>query len=219
MSLEKSDQLYDGGDGRFNITIQARILHGVLWAARQRMGSNKRLADHLGLSQGCVGRWLALKGVPSQRLRNSARWQATEKKLMELTGQSVDELFPQALSSNDFLDRPKTIEQTRGIPMSMLSGTALAPQALPLPDEILEWAEEQAGLSCAIASALTTLTPREQRILTLRYGLSGGEPQSLEQVGDCEHVGKERIRQIEVKALRKLRHPTRSRKLTPFADY
>ncbi len=66
---------------------------------------------------------------------------------------------------------------------------------------------------------LQTLSPREERIIKLRFGLTGtGEEQTLEQVGQDFHVTRERIRQIEAKALRKLRHPSRTRLLKPFAD-
>ncbi|MCD5398040.1 RNA polymerase sigma factor RpoD, partial [candidate division NPL-UPA2 bacterium] len=63
---------------------------------------------------------------------------------------------------------------------------------------------------------LETLTEREQRVLRLRFGIGDGYPRTLEEVGTVFHVTRERIRQIEAKALRKLRHPKRSRKLKGF---
>ena len=60
---------------------------------------------------------------------------------------------------------------------------------------------------------LETLTPREQMVLRLRFGLDDGRQRTLEEVGKEFNVTRERIRQIEAKALRKLRHPTRSNKL------
>jgi RNA polymerase primary sigma factor len=67
-------------------------------------------------------------------------------------------------------------------------------------------------------SALSTLTEREKRILMLRFGISDGSAKTLEEVGNVFKVTRERVRQIEAKALRKLRHPTRSRKLRTFLD-
>ena len=65
---------------------------------------------------------------------------------------------------------------------------------------------------------LSTLTPREEKVLSLRFGLEDGRPRTLEEVGKQFHVTRERIRQIEAKALRKLRHPSRSRKLKDYLD-
>ena len=67
-----------------------------------------------------------------------------------------------------------------------------------------------------IVGVLQTLTPREQRILQLRFGLEDGRSRTLEEVGKEFNVTRERIRQIEAKALRKLRHPSRSRKLKDY---
>lgn len=67
-----------------------------------------------------------------------------------------------------------------------------------------------------IARVLDTLTPREEKVLRLRYGIDDGRPRTLEEVGKEFNVTRERIRQIEVKALRKLRHPSRSKRLRDF---
>ncbi len=67
-------------------------------------------------------------------------------------------------------------------------------------------------------SALDTLTEREKKILVLRFGVSDGCPRTLEEVGNVFKVTRERVRQIEAKALKKLRHPTRSRRLRTFLD-
>jgi RNA polymerase sigma factor, sigma-70 family len=67
-----------------------------------------------------------------------------------------------------------------------------------------------------IARVLDTLTPREEKVLRLRYGIDDGRPRTLEEVGKEFNVTRERIRQIEAKALRKLRHPSRSKRLRDF---
>jgi RNA polymerase primary sigma factor len=69
-----------------------------------------------------------------------------------------------------------------------------------------------------IGSALGTLTDRERKILVLRFGINDGCQRTLEEVGNVFRVTRERVRQIEAKALRKLRHPTRSRRLYSFLD-
>ncbi|HET8891389.1 MAG TPA: RNA polymerase sigma factor RpoD [Candidatus Angelobacter sp.] len=68
------------------------------------------------------------------------------------------------------------------------------------------------------ANVLRTLNPREERIIRMRFGLEDGSEHTLEEVGQNFQVTRERIRQIEVKALRKLRHPSRSRRLRAFID-
>ncbi|MBO5412165.1 MAG: RNA polymerase sigma factor RpoD [Clostridia bacterium] len=69
-----------------------------------------------------------------------------------------------------------------------------------------------------LLGVLDTLTPREEKVLRLRYGIDDGKPRTLEEVGREFNVTRERIRQIEAKALRKLRHPSRSKKLKDFLD-
>jgi RNA polymerase primary sigma factor len=79
-------------------------------------------------------------------------------------------------------------------------------------------AAEASALSDVVGEALAELTPREQRILQMRFGLGGEGDHTLEEVGKVFGVTRERIRQIEAKALEKLRHPTRGRKLMSFAE-
>ena len=69
-----------------------------------------------------------------------------------------------------------------------------------------------------LMEVLDTLTPREEKVLRLRFGLEDGRSRTLEEVGKEFNVTRERIRQIEAKALRKLRHPSRSKKLKDFLD-
>ena len=67
-----------------------------------------------------------------------------------------------------------------------------------------------------LLSVIETLTPREQKVIRMRYGLDNSHPRTLEEVGKEFNVTRERIRQIEAKALRKLRHPNRSKKLVDY---
>ena len=69
-----------------------------------------------------------------------------------------------------------------------------------------------------LINVLDTLTPREEKVLRLRYGIDDGRPRTLEEVGKEFNVTRERIRQIEAKALRKLRHPSRSKRLKDFIE-
>jgi RNA polymerase primary sigma factor len=76
----------------------------------------------------------------------------------------------------------------------------------------------QAGLRDVVKEILDSLTPREAKVLRMRFGIEMANDHTLEEVGKQFDVTRERIRQIEAKALRKLKHPTRSDKLRSFLD-
>ena len=90
-----------------------------------------------------------------------------------------------------------------------------------IPDEEAPAPAEAASLTLLkeqLDEVLNTLTEREGKVLRLRFGLEDGRQRTLEEVGKEFNVTRERIRQIEAKALRKLRHPSRSKKLKDFLD-
>ena len=80
-------------------------------------------------------------------------------------------------------------------------------------------AASQTLLREQISNVLHTLTPREEQVLRLRFGIEDGRPRTLEEVGKQFKITRERIRQIEAKALRKLRHPSRSKPLKDYLDF
>ena len=84
--------------------------------------------------------------------------------------------------------------------------------------EVPAYAETYTLLHEQLMDVLSTLTEREQKVLRLRFGLDDGRPRTLEEVGRQFNVTRERIRQIEAKALRKLRHPSRSKILKDYLD-
>ena len=90
-----------------------------------------------------------------------------------------------------------------------------------IPDEDASEPSEAASFTLLkeqLVEVLSTLTPREEQVLKLRFGIEDGRTRTLEEVGKQFHVTRERIRQIEAKALRKLRHPSRSKKLKDFLN-
>ena len=90
-----------------------------------------------------------------------------------------------------------------------------------IPDEGASEPSEAASFTLLqeqLVDVLSTLTPREEKVLKLRFGIEDGRPRTLEEVGKEFTVTRERIRQLEAKALRKLRHPSRSKKLKDFLN-
>jgi len=109
---------------------------------------------------------------------------------------------------------PVSLETPIGEEEDSHLGDFLPDENVPVPAEAATFTllKEQLG------EVLSTLTEREQRVLILRFGLEDGKARTLEEVGKEFNVTRERIRQIEAKALRKLRHPSRSRKLKDYLD-
>ena len=121
-------------------------------------------------------------------------------------------------------DRVREIQKVAQEPVSLETpigeeedshlGDFIEDEDAPAPDE----AASYILLKEQLEEVLETLTPREAKVLRLRFGLDDGRSRTLEEVGQEFGVTRERIRQIEAKALRKLRHPSRSRKLKDYLD-
>ena len=109
---------------------------------------------------------------------------------------------------------PVSLETPIGEEEDSHLGDFIQDDNVPVPAE----AAAQTLLKEQLDEVLATLTEREQKVLRLRFGLDDGRPRTLEEVGKEFDVTRERIRQIEAKALRKLRHPSRSRKLRDYLD-
>ena len=110
--------------------------------------------------------------------------------------------------------QPISLETPIGEEESSHLGDLIEDKAIASPSD----AAIKLNLKEQTASLLKTLTPREERIIKMRFGMDDGSEHTLEEVGNTFAVTRERIRQIEAKALRKLRHPSRSRKLRAFLD-
>lgn len=108
-------------------------------------------------------------------------------------------------------EKPISLETPVGEEDSQL-GDFVEDEVISTPDAHTS----QVMLRESLLEVLETLTPREQQVLILRFGLNNGKPNTLEEVGQAFDLTRERIRQIEAKALRKLRHPSRSKKIKDF---
>lgn len=109
---------------------------------------------------------------------------------------------------------PVSLETPIGEEEDSHLGDFIQDEDAPAPAE----AASNALMKELLWEVLDSLTPREAKVLRLRFGLDDGNPRTLEEVGKEFNVTRERIRQIEAKALRKLRHPSRSKKLKDFLD-
>ena len=131
--------------------------------------------------------------------------------------QPIDYLFPEALANaikhDAFGKRTAELAEPQVISLIQAQAQGLLPE--PNPNEVEEKVDKQL-LAEALKQVLRTLLPRERRVLEIRFGLDGGSPQRLEDVGRELGVTRERVRQIEQKALRILRHPSRTRWLKDF---
>jgi len=109
---------------------------------------------------------------------------------------------------------PVSLETPIGEEEDSHLGDFIQDDNVPVPAE----AAASTLLKEQLVEVLGTLTEREQKVLRLRFGMDDGRARTLEEVGKEFNVTRERIRQIEAKALRKLRHPSRSRKLRDYLD-
>jgi RNA polymerase primary sigma factor len=113
-----------------------------------------------------------------------------------------------------FAQQPISLETPIGEEEDSHLGDFIKDEVLPSPPDTVI----HINLREKIEGALKTLTEREAKILKMRFGLGDGNEHTLEEVGQQFKVTRERIRQIEAKALRKLKHPSRSRKLKSFTN-
>ena len=150
-----------------------------------------------------------VKKVSSQLLHEYGHDPSAEE-IAERLGMEVDKVREIMRVAQE----PVSLETPIGEEEDSHLGDFIPDDDAPVPAE----AASQTLLKEQLADVLKTLTPREEKVLRLRFGLEDGRPRTLEEVGKEFNVTRERIRQIEAKALRKLRHPSRSKKLRDFLD-
>ncbi|MFH1857095.1 MAG: RNA polymerase sigma factor RpoD [Candidatus Omnitrophota bacterium] len=166
----------------------------------------------------------------SRTIRIPVHMTETINKLIRVSRHLVQETGREPTPEEIGKEMKMPVEKVRGI--LKIAQEPISLQA-PIGDEgdtnFGDFIEDKRAISPASATAhamlreqmdkiLDTLTEREKKVLSLRFGLEDGYPRTLEEVGSVFEVTRERVRQIEAKALRKLRHPTRSRKLKSFLE-
>ncbi len=146
----------------------------------------------------------------SRRLLQEYGREPTPEEIAEAMNLPVERV----LEISKISQEPVSLETPIGEEEDSHLGDFIQDEHIPVP------ADEAAHtlLREQLEKVMDTLSEREQKVLALRFGLEDGKPHTLEEVGREFQVTRERIRQIEAKALRKLRHPTRSRKLRDFLE-
>ena len=147
--------------------------------------------------------------ISRQLLQDLGR-EPTPEEIAEVMGISVEKVVEIQTIAQD----PVSLETPIGEEEDSNLGTFIEDEKSASPSEVVAFAM----LKKQLISILDTLTPREEKVLRLRYGIDDGKPRTLEEVGKEFNVTRERIRQIEAKALRKLRHPSRSKKLKEYLE-
>ena len=150
-----------------------------------------------------------VKKVSSQLLHEQGK-EPTAEEIAERLEMSVDKVREIMRVAQE----PVSLETPLGEEEDSHLGDFIPDDEAPVPAEVASHTLLREQLS----EVLDTLTEREEKVLRLRFGLVDGRPRTLEEVGKEFNVTRERIRQIEAKALRKLRHPSRSKKLKDFLD-
>ena len=163
------------------------------------------LANLANISSCKLGHIETLRVIPSQNEMEG---------LASILGVPEEELFPDELlyAIRRGIFSHRTVDLTK---QEVASIGTVYQKFLTMPPEF----ENDAMLSQLkddVLSVLKTLTPREQRVLTLRFGLDGGGSRTDREVGEEFNISKGRVQQVEAKALRKLRHPSRSRVLIDY---
>ncbi len=150
-----------------------------------------------------------VKKVNSQLLHENGHEPTNEQiaEKLEIPVEKVREIMRVA-------QEPVSLETPIGEEEDSHLGDFIPDEDAPAPSDVAS----HTMLKEQLAEVLSTLTPREEKVLRLRFGLEDGRSRTLEEVGKEFNVTRERIRQIEAKALRKLRHPSRSKKLKDFLE-
>ena len=147
--------------------------------------------------------------ISRQLLQENGR-EATAEEIAEVMGVTPDKVRDIMKIAQD----PVSLETPIGEEEDSHLGDFIEDQDSPAPAEAAAYTLLREQLN----EVLHTLSSREEQVLKLRFGLEDGRPRTLEEVGKEFNITRERIRQIEAKALRKLRHPSRSKKLQGFMD-
>ncbi len=215
----------EDGPANIPVAIALKVYSRPLFLAERelrrrrgdRYGAIRELAKLMGISKASLYKSIKLQQPLSLAWRLK-HWDRVCEVLLDLTGRlwNVDEVFP-ALSKRDaaVLSTERVLYADTSLPsLAALRGAGGIPALPPAPDEALEAKEMLEMMQRAVHS----LTPREEEVIKMHFGLDGYEQRNLEEIAEQFNLSRETIRVTEAKALRKLRHPSRAKKLKPFLE-
>jgi RNA polymerase primary sigma factor len=161
--------------------------------------------------------------IPVHMVDHINRYYKTQRRLIQKLGRepSVKEIAKEMLMTTDEIENLIKISQqpkSLSTPVGDDKEATLEQFVADINQPTLYDKVSRELLKDALSKVLDTLSPREKKVLIMRFGLEDGKPKTLEEVGREFRVTRERIRQIEAKAIRKLKHPTRARKLRDFLE-
>ncbi len=194
---------------RFDETRGFKFISYAVWWIRQSI--LQTLAEHARVVRLPLNRVELLRRISrykSSRQHETSRRTAEEEIAAELDI-SVEQVTDILTSGQRTLSLDTSLGDGENSLLEMMPDNSQeSPDAMALRNTLKD----------EISSALSTLDEREQKVIRLYFGLGGGVEMTLEEIGKQFRLTRERIRQIKEKALRKLRHPTRGRKLMPYAE-
>lgn len=203
---------------KFEIAVKARAKHGLIYKYMTEHGLTwLEMAEKIGISTGTFSKIIHFRWAPTENYQNKE----VAKKLCNFFHCNLEEILPnelaQQIKNNSEIAELLQEEQTvyKEVDVEYLSYDE-APQSILAYQENFN---KQIDFRETIEKVLKTLTPREERIIKLRFGIGDEVEHTLEEVGKEFGVTRDRIRQIEEKAIRKLKHPARLRNLKEIKEY
>lgn len=201
-----------------SVELTIKLRNNLLKERRLKLGfTTVEMAEVIGVAYEVYIRYENMLASPLGHGRGRPRgacnllWKPSAHKIAEYHRCLPEDLWPQALLA---ITQPEVATKVNAEDVAMVAQLAASVEPLPLPEIALD----QRRCAEAVAAVLDGLTKREQVVLRRRFGLDGEEPETMAIIGDELGVLKERVRQIEAKALRKLRHPSRTALLVGFLD-
>ena len=201
VGLMKCIDKYDSSSGYRFSTYATWWIRQTISRAITNQANTIRVPAHMFDIQSKVSK-------ASQKLHNELGREATIEEIaaeLNISTEKVEEVY-------HLIHTPMSLDYTVGEDDDTSVGDLIADTEAQSPEEMAIQQEKRK----AILKVLDTLSEKEKEVIMWRFGLTDGEAKTLEEVGELLSLSKERVRQLESKALRKLRHPSRSRKLRDY---